>query len=183
MFSSCLLQYFLLRSTLRQLLPSARVTGFLRYYELIRLPMNLPVPSCFSTCSRTAVAESIGSHLSSCLPFQPTSPTSSTPEEDVNSHHNDLSSVAYDLQNSLGFLIYYISWLHSVQCVFRLGGFAPIRLTLTLPLRVQWVATGGWLDLAGQGFPAGITGVYQWCAYCPLLREHTKGNTHTLGSL
>jgi hypothetical protein len=93
-----------LRSTLRQPLPSTRVTGLLRYYKLIRLPTDRPVSSCFSTCSRTAVAESIGSHLSPCPHYRSASPTSTTPEEDVNSHLSDLPSVACDRLHSLGFL-------------------------------------------------------------------------------
>jgi len=56
-----------------------------------------------------------------------------------------------------------------------------MRLALALPLQVQWVASSGWLDLSVQGFPAGLTGVYQWRVSCPLLWVHTKGNTHTLG--
>ena len=67
----------------------------------------------------------------------------------------------------------------SVQCAFRLGELAPIRLTLTLPLRVQWVATGGWLNLTEQGFPAEITEVYQW-RLSQLSRISTIGNTHLL---
>jgi len=66
--------------------------------------MNHPVSSCFSTCSRTAVAESIGSHLSLCLPYHSTSPTSRTPEEDSSSHPNDLVSIACYRYNSIGFL-------------------------------------------------------------------------------
>ena len=84
-----------------------------------------------------------------------------TPEEDSRSHHLDRLSVACVPIHSFGFLDWYFG-AQSVQCVFRLGELAPIRLALALLLQAQWVAAGGWLDLTGQGFPAEIAGVYQW---------------------
>lgn len=47
-----------------------------------------------------------------------------------------------------------ISWLNHFSLRFRLGWLPVLRLSLTLPLRLQGLGTGCWLDFTVQGFPA-----------------------------
>lgn len=46
------------------------------------------------------------------------------------------------------------SWLNHFSLRFRLGWLPVLRLNLALPLRLQGLGTGCWLDFTAQGFPA-----------------------------
>ena len=47
---------------------------------------------------------------------------------------------------------------------FRLGNLPVLRLSLSLPFRLQRLGTGCWLDFAGRGFPAMFSETYKWYA-------------------
>lgn len=47
-----------------------------------------------------------------------------------------------------------ISWLNHFSCRFRLGWLPVLRLSLALPLRLQGLGNGCWLDFTVQDFPA-----------------------------
>jgi hypothetical protein len=139
--------------------------------------MNLPVSSCFRTC---LPYRRHGIHRVSSVPLHP-----------LSSHLADLfdpggRSLLLPYRPATCCLLPrprlrlpQLRFRGSIGSVFvfRLCGLVPIRLTLALPLQVQWVTSGGWLDLAAQGFPAEMAGVYQWLS--PVLDGYRQGQ-HSL---